>query len=113
MGVLTIVGLGPAGPELLTREAEELLLRAPAVHLRTRRHPAVAAFDAAAWPSFDDLYERAGSLDEVYAGIAARLVELAERPEGVVYAVPGHPLVGERSVRLAVALATLILGSEP
>jgi tetrapyrrole methylase family protein/MazG family protein len=105
VGVLTIVGLGPAGPELLTREAEQLLRDAPEVHLRTRRHPAVRDFDADRWHSFDELYERAGSLEEVYAGIAARLVELAGRSEGVVYAVPGHPLVGERSVRLALALA--------
>jgi tetrapyrrole methylase family protein/MazG family protein len=102
---LTIVGLGPAGPELLTREAEAVLRGAAEVHLRTSRHPTLDGLGISATiHSFDDLYERAATLDEVYPAIAERLVELAAtRP--VVYAVPGHPLVGERSVRLALAAA--------
>jgi tetrapyrrole methylase family protein/MazG family protein len=55
--------------------------------------------------SFDGLYRRGRSLDEVYAAIAERLVRLARRPRGVLFAVPGHPLVGERAVALALELA--------
>jgi tetrapyrrole methylase family protein / MazG family protein len=106
VGGLTVVGLGPGGPELLTREAEQTLGGVDELYLRTRRHPTVESLgDAPAIRSFDDLYERAGSLDEVYRTIADRLVELARRPKGVVYAVPGHPLVGKRSVRLALERA--------
>jgi tetrapyrrole methylase family protein/MazG family protein len=106
VGELTIVGLGPGGSELLTREAEQTLRAAGEVYFRTRRHPAVDQLGLGApTRSFDDLYERADSLDEVYGAIADRLVELARRPAGVVYAVPGHPLVGERSVRLALERA--------
>ena len=32
-------------------------------------------------------------------GEIKRVLELAARPEGVVYAVPGHPLVAEETVR--------------
>jgi tetrapyrrole methylase family protein/MazG family protein len=50
--------------------------------------------------SFDHLYERAESLDEVYAGIVDALVAAAERDGEVLYAVPGSPVVAERSVEL-------------
>ena len=53
-------------------------------------------------PSFDHLYESAGTFDEVYAGIVEALVAAALEagPDGVVYAVPGSPLVAERTVDL-------------
>ena len=98
MGGLTVVGLGPGGPELLTREAEQALAAAGELRLRTRRHPTVDALDlGAAAESFDALYERAGSLEEVYRAIAERLVELARRGTGVVYAVPGRASSTSRS----------------
>ncbi|MCP4513925.1 MAG: hypothetical protein GY824_01675, partial [Delftia sp.] len=50
------------------------------------------------WHSFDRFYERADDFDEVYRAIAAEVLALGRRPQGVVYAVPGHPLVGEASV---------------
>jgi uncharacterized protein YabN with tetrapyrrole methylase and pyrophosphatase domain len=54
---------------------------------------------------FDAVYERGASFSDVYAEIAARVLVLGNRPEGVVYAVPGHPLVGEATVtRAAVRL---------
>jgi tetrapyrrole methylase family protein/MazG family protein len=68
--------------------------------LRTARHPAAAPFTGA--HTFDGLYESAASFDEVYAGIVEQLIEAARRvmPEPIVYAVPGSPLVAERSVEL-------------
>ncbi|TAK63983.1 MAG: hypothetical protein EPO22_06175, partial [Dehalococcoidia bacterium] len=89
---LTIVGLGPAGAELLTVEARDTLAAAAEVWLRTARHPAVAGLpQGPAYHSFDDVYERGASFQEVYDEIAGRLLDLAARPAGVVYAVPGHP----------------------
>jgi tetrapyrrole methylase family protein/MazG family protein len=55
--------------------------------------------------SFDPIYERAETFEQVYAEIAGRIVELGQRQQGVVYAVPGHPLVGEASVRRILTLA--------
>lgn len=96
---ITIVGLGPGRAELLTLEAREAL-RAERVFLRTRRHPTVDELpEASAWPSFDELYERAGTFEEVYQGIAESLLREAVRGP-LVYAVPGHPLVGETTTRL-------------
>jgi tetrapyrrole methylase family protein/MazG family protein len=95
---VVVVGLGPAGPEHLTRAAAEALERVPVRYLRTERHPSAGV---AAWTAtFDGLYERAASLEEVYAGIVDALVEAAGEHGEVLYAVPGSPLVAERSVEL-------------
>ncbi len=97
--MIIIVGLGPGNPAHLTREAWEVLGAADEVYLRTQKHPTVAALpQGAAWHSFDHFYEQADDFDEVYGAIAAEVLALGRRPQGVVYAVPGHPLVGEASV---------------
>lgn len=95
---IDVVGLGPAGPELITVGALALLESAPTVFLRTTRHPAAAAFPAAG--SFDHHYERAETFDEVYRSIADDLVTAAVTGGSVVYAVPGSPVVAERTVAL-------------
>lgn len=98
---ITIVGLGPGHPAQLTREAWEVLSGAGEVYLRTARHPTVAGLPTSLTVhSFDDLYEQAGAFDQVYQAIAERVLELGRRPQGVVYAVPGHPMVGEATVAL-------------
>ena len=100
---VTVVGLGPAGTEFLGMETAAQLEEAAAegrAFLRTARHPAAARFPGV--PAFDRLYEGAATFDEVYAGIVDALVVAARRaaPEAVVYAVPGSPLVAERTVDL-------------
>ncbi len=100
MGNLIVVGLGPGNAALLTVEARDLIAAAPEVWLRTARHPTVARLPAGPrYESFDEIYEREPSFDAVYEAIVARVLELAARPQGVVYAVPGHPLFGEATVR--------------
>jgi tetrapyrrole methylase family protein/MazG family protein len=106
LGFLTIVGLGPGGADLLTREAHDVIAGAVELYVRTRKHPTVAELPfRGKLRSFDAEYRRATAIEDVYEVIAARLVRLAGRPGGVVYAVPGHPLVGERSVQLALSRA--------
>jgi tetrapyrrole methylase family protein/MazG family protein len=99
MGTITIVGLGPGDPRHLTLEACEILQAASEIWLRTERHPTVEGLPPETpRHSFDSLYEEAGHFSQVYEGIVDRLMALAERPQGVVYAVPGHPRVGEATV---------------
>jgi tetrapyrrole methylase family protein/MazG family protein len=95
-----VVGLGPAGTDLVGPGAAELLDDPGRTWLRTARHPAAAALEGA--HTFDEVYDSAGTFDEVYAVIVERLVAAAElaSPEPVVYAVPGSPLVAERTVEL-------------
>ncbi len=103
---ITIVGLGPGDPKLLTREAWEVLAAAPEIYLRTARHPTVAGLPASvACHSFDEVYETTEAFGQVYETIAARVLELGQREAGVVYAVPGHPYVAEATVGLIGARA--------
>src|SRR5689334_4222148 len=96
---ITIVGLGPGDPGLLTRHAWDVLTAANEVYLRTSIHPTVAALPSGpTYHSFDELYEQAGKFTEVYDAIVDRLITLAESGSPVVYAVPGDPLVGEGTV---------------
>lgn len=99
---VVVVGLGPAGVDLVLPAARNALERAPARYVRTGRHPAVDELAAAGVElvSFDDLYESAADLDEVYDGITAALVKAATEHGEVVYAVPGSPAVAERTVVL-------------
>ena len=96
---ITIVGLGPGAWGQVTLEAREVLASAPEVWLRTARHPVVPSLPAGPQiHSFDHLYDEKETFAEVYGAIVERVLTLGSRPEGVVYAVPGHPLVGERTV---------------
>ncbi|MBW3612803.1 MAG: hypothetical protein KY392_02955, partial [Chloroflexi bacterium] len=101
MASVTVVGLGPAGPELLTTATTAAVAATPVRFLRTRRHPAASAVPAA--ESFDEEYERAASLDHVYPRIVERLVAAAEEHGRVLYAVPGSARVAEHSVELLVS----------
>ncbi len=93
---ITLLGLGPGDARLLTREAWELLESVPEIYLRTRQHPAVGGLPQdLAVHSFDDLYEKYDDFGQVYSAIVEQVLELGRRPQGVVYAVPGHPFVAE------------------
>lgn len=101
------VGLGPGRWTDLTVEAHETLMSARRVICRTLRHPTVDALREARpdliVESFDELYETASDFAELYPRMARRLLEEAAilpPGESLVYATPGHPLIGEESVRL-------------
>lgn len=98
MSIVTVVGLGPAGPELITSQARELIDSAKTLWVRTRKHPAASV--AAHGESFDAVYESADTIEAVYREIVDVLVEAALRDDNVVYAVPGSPLVAEATVDL-------------
>lgn len=98
--VVRVVGLGPGAADDLTVRTLGLLEGAPVARLRTRRHPSAARFAGLA--SYDDLYDEATSFEELYEAIVEDLVALARTSPNaeVVFAVPGSPLVAERTVEL-------------
>jgi tetrapyrrole methylase family protein/MazG family protein len=103
---ITIIGLGPGNPAHLTREAWELLSQADKVYLRTARHPTVASLPPhLILHTFDQLYGTLPDFDSVYETIAEQIITLGRRPQGVIYAVPGHPMIGESSVQRILARA--------
>jgi tetrapyrrole methylase family protein/MazG family protein len=95
-----VVGLGPAGSAYLTSEVRDVMAQAGTTFLRTARHPAAEGLRGVV--ALDHLYEAADTFAEVYAAIVEELVAAAtaRAPEPIVYAVPGSPLVAERTVEL-------------
>jgi tetrapyrrole methylase family protein/MazG family protein len=99
---IVVVGLGPAGPEFLSPAVIDALRQADHAFVRTEQHPAVSALRELLGPalrSFDQCYKTEASFDAVYARIVEELVALGTS-SAVAYAVPGSPLIGERTVEL-------------
>jgi tetrapyrrole methylase family protein/MazG family protein len=109
MPQITVVGLGPGAWEQVTLEAKTLLESASAIYLRTTTHPTAdhlpQHLDVR---SFDYLYEREAHFSDIYHQIAEELISLALKAEDapIIYCVPGHPSIGEASVRHLRVLAS-------
>ncbi|KPV58100.1 hypothetical protein QJ48_18530 [Paenibacillus sp. A3] len=105
---ITVVGLGTGDENQLTlgvwRKLEAAGARGGALFLRTREHPMVAMLDhhGLRYETFDAVYEANEGFEAVYEQIASQLIERAKAANSgeVLYAVPGHPMVAERTVQL-------------
>ena len=109
-GSITVIGLGPGRAGLITREAWALMEQTQTdgrLVLRTAIHPTVEDVRAAglAFTTYDAFYEDAPDFETLYRAIASDLIEHASQGETIVYAVPGSPLVAERTVVLLRELA--------
>jgi tetrapyrrole methylase family protein / MazG family protein len=99
---VVVVGLGPGGADHVTVETIGHIDRVCVRFLRTSVHPSASIVtdrDEHGAATFDHLYDRADAFDDVYVQIADALVDAARTHGEVLYAVPGSPLVLERSVR--------------
>ncbi|HYF81923.1 MAG TPA: nucleoside triphosphate pyrophosphohydrolase [Clostridia bacterium] len=107
MPKITIVGLGPGDYRQLSLEALEILKGAETLVLRTEKHPLVDRIreEGISFTCCDDIYDSGESFDETYERISERIISLCIEKGQVVYAVPGHPLVAEKSVELISAKA--------
>lgn len=101
-GTITIVGLGFGDVSALPMGTLETLERADALWLRTEDHPVVDWLRerGLGFATFDSVYEAHADFESVYREIVDRLLAEAKAGRPVVYAVPGHPMVAERTVRL-------------
>ena len=52
---VVVVGLGPAGPDLVTQGTRDAIAAIAVRYLRTTRHPAASVLEGS--PSFDHVYE--------------------------------------------------------
>ncbi|MDH3755652.1 MAG: SAM-dependent methyltransferase [Acidimicrobiia bacterium] len=93
---MIVVGLGPGDERFIVEHTRALIAANLHRFVRTRRHPGAGLIGDAV--SFDDEYETAGTFGDVYTAISDRLVAAAAEHGQVLYAVPGSPLVLERSV---------------
>lgn len=98
---IDVIGLGPGPARLLTLETRDLLLSGQPVYLRTAVHPTVSELRdwGCSYTSFDSLYEQAEDFDSLYCQIVRQLLAEAQAHGQIVYAVPGNPLVAERTVQ--------------
>lgn len=96
MPTIVVVGLGPGNDALVTSGTLEVIRNIEVRFLRTAQHPSAHLVPGAS--SFDHLYDNADSFDEVYVSIAQSLVAAAHTHGTVLYAVPGSPLILERTV---------------
>ena len=101
-GRVVVVGLGPAGADHVLPVARAAIDASTVRFARTRRHPAVVDLEAEgiAFESFDAVYDAAPDLEHAYREIAGALVAAAAEHRELVYAVPGNPVVAERTVAL-------------
>jgi tetrapyrrole methylase family protein/MazG family protein len=95
---VVVVGLGPGDPGLLTVATRDAIDAIAVRFVRTARHPSAAVVGEAV--AFDEVYEAAAAIEDVYATIAARVADAAVAHGEALYAVPGSPVVAERTVEL-------------
>lgn len=101
-GTITVVGLGPGDESGIPLGTLRLLREAENIWLRTEKHPVVRWLrgEGISFQTFDRFYEEHADFESVYEAIAEALLAEAKQGASLVYAVPGHPMVAERSVRL-------------
>ena len=98
---IEVLGLGAGDLEQLPMGVYKKLLGSSHLFLRTKEHPVVQELEkeGMTYSSFDSVYEKHDQFEAVYEEIVQTLLQKAEH-ETVVYAVPGHQLVAERTVQL-------------
>lgn len=100
-GKITIVGLGAGDLNQLPLGIYRILKSTEKIYLRTKEHPVIQELEQEGfiYTSFDHVYEKHERFEDVYEEIMNLLLEAAKQDE-IVYAVPGHPLVAEKTVQL-------------
>lgn len=102
MNKIQIVGLGAGDIDQLPLGIYKLLKKSERVFLRTKEHPVIeelANDEGIEFVSYDHIYEAKDTFDEVYESICEDLISKANKGS-LLYAVPGHPLVAERTVQI-------------
>ncbi|WP_017729500.1 bifunctional methyltransferase/pyrophosphohydrolase YabN [Halalkalibacterium ligniniphilum] len=101
MTTISIVGLGAGDLEQLPLGMYRHLLAETNLYVRTKDHPVIKDLEqeGVSFTSFDDMYEKHEHFNEVYVAIVEELIKAAQSGP-LTYAVPGHPLVAERTVQL-------------
>lgn len=100
-GKIKVVGLGSGELNQLSLGIYKELKKAQHLFIRTADHPMIEDLkeEGLTFRTFDNIYEKHETFEGVYDEIVAFLLNKGEDQE-VVYAVPGHPMVAERTVQL-------------
>jgi tetrapyrrole methylase family protein/MazG family protein len=96
--VIDIIGLGPADEAYVTDHTRQVIASHDVRYVRTAQHPSAHIVTDAR--TLDHHYESEATFDDVYRGIVEELVAAAVEHGRILYAVPGSPLILERTVQL-------------
>ncbi|HSU80726.1 MAG TPA: nucleoside triphosphate pyrophosphohydrolase [Candidatus Angelobacter sp.] len=102
-GKIKVAGLGSGEIDQLSLGIYKELKRATQLFIRTADHPMIEDLreEGLHFQTFDDIYEKHDTFEGVYDEIVATLFNKAAEQD-VVYAVPGHPMVAEKTVQLLI-----------
>ena len=101
MNEITIIGLGAGDLEQLPLGIYKKLIQTGQCYVRTADHPVIGDLkrEGINFTAFDGIYEKHDQFEDVYEEIAETLLDEASN-RSVLYAVPGHPMVAEKTVQL-------------
>lgn len=101
MNEITIIGLGAGDLEQLPLGIYKKLVQMEQCYVRTADHPVIGDLkrEGINFTAFDGIYEKHDQFEAVYEEIAETLLREASN-RSVLYAVPGHPMVAEKTVQL-------------
>ncbi|CQR47474.1 Nucleoside triphosphate pyrophosphohydrolase/pyrophosphatase MazG [Paraliobacillus sp. PM-2] len=104
-GNIEIIGLGAGDIEQLSLGVYRKLKNSKQpIYVRTFDHPVIRTLqeEGVSFHSFDDTYEQHDTFEQVYQTIANTLTEKARILGSFIYAVPGHPMLAEKTVQLLI-----------
>lgn len=98
---IVVVGLGAGDLSQLPLGIYKRITSTDHLYLRTKEHPVIKELesDGLTYHSFDYIYESNEQFEAVYEEIVSILVKEAASKD-IIYAVPGHPMVAEKTVQL-------------
>lgn len=101
MNEITIIGLGAGDLDQLPLGIYKKLIQTEQCFVRTIDHPVIRDLkkEGINFTAFDGIYEKHDQFEAVYEEIAGTLLQEASN-RSVLYAVPGHPMVAEKTVQL-------------
>lgn len=105
MGKISIIGLGPGDYSLISQGALDILQSSSRIFLRTEKHPIMDKLkETIKYTSLDYFYEQEENFENVYNKISEFIIESSKEGD-LVYAVPGHPRVAEKTVSIIESMA--------
>ncbi|RFU66912.1 nucleoside triphosphate pyrophosphohydrolase [Peribacillus saganii] len=101
MNQIKILGLGAGELDQLPLGVYRKIIQAGECFTRTIEHPVISdlAKEGISFQSFDHVYEKHDQFEEVYEEIVETLLDHAANGT-IIYTVPGHPMVAEKTVQL-------------
>ncbi|MGP4109173.1 nucleoside triphosphate pyrophosphohydrolase [Virgibacillus sp. L01] len=99
---IEIIGLGSGDIDQLPLGIYKKLSNTnTSIFARTINHPVIESLqdEGIKFSPFDEIYQTTEQFDEVYRRIVDSLIE-ASYHNSVIYAVPGHPMLAEKTVQL-------------